>query len=231
MIRTYIEGFDEILGGGIPDGHTVLISGNPGTMKSSVCLNLLYNNQKFDKRKGLYISLEEGKESLLTSMKKLKIGEFEEKNMFIVDLGKLRIEYDEVDRAQDWLKIITEYITRRVKEDGFKIVVLDSLTALYSLIELDNPRQELFHFFGFLRKQGVTTLLISEMTPGSDAYGPYREDFLADGNILLRLHEVGDTDIQLRIRCMKMRHANHHRGYFALIHRGDRFMVTPVISE
>ena len=231
MIRTYIEGFDEILGGGIPEGHTVLVSGNPGTMKSSVCLNLLYNNQKFDKRKGLYISLEESKESLLTSMKKLKIGEFEEKNMFIVDLGKLRLEYDEVDQSQDWLKIITEYIARRVKEDGFKIVVLDSLTALYSLIELDNPRQELFHFFGFLRRLGVTTFLISEMTPGSDTFGPFREDFLADGNILLRLHEVGETDIQLRIRCVKMRHANHHRGYFVLIHRGDRFMVTPVISE
>ena len=69
------------------------------------------------------------------------------------------------------------------------------------------------------------------MIPGSDRYGPYREDFLADGNLLLRLHDVGETDIQLRIRCVKLRHCAHHRGYFALLHRANKFMVTPVISE
>ena len=148
-----------------------------------------------------------------------------------MDLGKLRLEYDEIEEAKDWMKIITDYLSMRVKEEGFKIVVIDSLTALYSLIELDKPRHQLFHFFGFLKRLGVTTFLISEMAPGSDVYGPYREDFLADGTFLLKLHEVGETDVQPRIRCVKMRHVKHHRGYFVLIHRGNRFTVTPVISE
>lgn len=231
MIKTYIEGFDNALGGGVPVGHTVLVSGTPGTMKSSVCLNLLYNNHKSGGRKSLYISLEETKDSLLTAMNRLKIDDFDEKDLFIVDLAKLRMEYDEVDQMQDWMRFVTEYLTRRVKEDNVDIVVLDSLTALYSLIDLDKPRQQLFQFFGFLKRLGVTSFLISEMYPGSEAFGPYREDFLADGNIMLKLHDVGDTDIQLRIRCVKMRHVNHERAYFVLIHRNDKFMVTPVISD
>jgi len=200
-------------------------------MKSSVCLNLLYKNQKIEGKKSLYISLEETKDSLLTAMDRLKINDFDEKDLFIVDLAKLRMEYDEVDHMQDWMRFVTEYLTRRVNEDDVDIVVLDSLTALYSLIELDNPRQQLFQFFGFLKRLGVTSFLISEMYPGSEAFGPYREDFLADGNIMLKLHEVGDTDIQLRIRCVKMRHVNHERSYFVLIHRNDKFMVTSVISD
>jgi KaiC/GvpD/RAD55 family RecA-like ATPase len=31
-IKTFIEGFDRILEGGIPQGHIVLVSGTPGTM-------------------------------------------------------------------------------------------------------------------------------------------------------------------------------------------------------
>jgi len=231
LIKTFIEGFDDALDGGVPEGHTVLISGQPGSMKSSICLNLLFNNQRHGGNKGLYLSLEESKESLITGMQKLKIGDFDERDLFITDLGKLRLEYSEIDDVQDWMKIITDYLAMRVKEEDFKVVVIDSLTALYSLIDLDNPRKELFHFFGFLKKLGVTTFLISEMTPGSEAFGPYREDFLADGTIFLKLHEVGETDVQPRIRCVKMRHVNHHRGYFVLIHRGNRFTVTPVISD
>ncbi|MDD4307652.1 MAG: ATPase domain-containing protein [Thermoplasmata archaeon] len=231
MIKTYIDGFDEALGGGIPEGHTVLISGTPGTMKSSVCLNLLYKNQKMAKKRSLYISLEETKDSLLTGMAQLNMRDVDDKDLFIVDLARLRMEYDEVDQMQDWMRFVTEYLTRRVAEDKIDIVAIDSLTALYSLIDLDKPRQQLFHFFGFLKRLGVTSLLISEMHPGSEEFGPYREDFLADGNIMLKLHEVGDTDIQLRIRCVKMRHVKHERTYFVLMHRGDKFMVTSVISE
>jgi len=35
-ISTYVEGLDEILGGGFPVGHVVLLSGLPGTMKSTL---------------------------------------------------------------------------------------------------------------------------------------------------------------------------------------------------
>ena len=45
-VKTFIQGFDEALGGGIPRGHVVLMSGSPGTMKTSVTFSILYNNVK-----------------------------------------------------------------------------------------------------------------------------------------------------------------------------------------
>ncbi|HYU06790.1 MAG TPA: ATPase domain-containing protein, partial [Thermoplasmata archaeon] len=31
-VKTYVRGFDDILGSGIPEGYVVLVSGAPGTM-------------------------------------------------------------------------------------------------------------------------------------------------------------------------------------------------------
>ena len=63
-IKTYIEGFDDKLGGGIPEGHVVLICGTPGTMKTSLTFGLMYQNSKLEGKRGLYISLEEGYDGL-----------------------------------------------------------------------------------------------------------------------------------------------------------------------
>jgi len=43
-IKTYIEGFDEYLNGGIPEGHVIIIAGTSGAMKTSLAWNILYYN-------------------------------------------------------------------------------------------------------------------------------------------------------------------------------------------
>ena len=41
-IPTYVKGLDERLGGGIPRGHVVLVSGPPGSFKSTLAFRILY---------------------------------------------------------------------------------------------------------------------------------------------------------------------------------------------
>ncbi|HWM51682.1 MAG TPA: ATPase domain-containing protein, partial [Thermoplasmata archaeon] len=41
-IKTYVRGFDDVLNGGVPEGYVVLVSGAPGTMKSSLTYSILY---------------------------------------------------------------------------------------------------------------------------------------------------------------------------------------------
>ena len=67
-VRTYIRGLDEQLQGGIPKGHVVLLAGKPGTMKSSVAFNMLYNNARNDGNGCVYVTLEQSRDSLLENM-------------------------------------------------------------------------------------------------------------------------------------------------------------------
>lgn len=230
-VQTYIDGFDSKIGGGVKKGHVVLIAGAPGTMKSSVALSMLYNNVKKKGVNVLYISIEESKESLLTAMQMLGFGNIDENKFFIVDIGKLRLEHTDADVGRDWFKILKEYLRKKVENEGVEIVVIDSLTAIYSLASITNPRQELFHFFGFLKRLGVTTFLISETQQNGNAFGPYHEDYLADGTIQLKFVDIGETDVQLRIRAVKMRHSKIHHQYLTLIFRDGQFMATTPILE
>src|SRR5213592_1826544 len=67
-ISTYIEGLDEVLGGGFPVGHVVLLSGLPGTMKSTLSYAILHRNAKERGARCLYVSLEQTRESLEDQM-------------------------------------------------------------------------------------------------------------------------------------------------------------------
>ena len=230
-IPTAIEGFDEVLGGGIPKGSVVLICGTPGTMKTSLTFSIMYNNVKGNGSKGLYISLEEGHDDVQGQMEDLGLTGIDDMELYILDVSKIRLEHKDEETSKNWLDILKTYIEQRVRVNKFDLVAIDSLSALYSLSHMENPRRDLFHFFGFLKSLPATTLLVSEISHGSDRYGVYDEDFLADGILFLRLFEAGISDVQLRIRCVKMRRAKHDKGYYRLLHNEKRFQITRVISE
>src|SRR5437879_11456650 len=72
-VRTFVEGLDETLEGGVPWGHVVLIEGAPGTMKSSLGFSILLQNAARAGLHCLYLSLEERGSSLLKQMGSLGI--------------------------------------------------------------------------------------------------------------------------------------------------------------
>ena len=221
-VRTFVTGFDEAIEGGIPAGHVVLLAGPSGSMKTSLALSIAHHNRQ-QGAKVLYVSLEESRESLGRTMERLGMKGSDD---FIVDIGKLRTEHESVEGARDWLQILKEYLTRRLEKDRISILVIDPLTSLYSLTDMANPRRDLFLFFAYLRSLGLTTILIAESEGPSDF--PHHEEFLADGAITLSYGNSADGRVDLRIRCKKLRHANHVRDYFRLEFEGGRFRATPI---
>lgn len=220
LLKTHVDGLDEALGGGLPGGHIVLLAGPSGTMKTSLALYTIQKNRA-QGVVGLYITLEESRESLMKTMIRLDIGAEED---FIVDIGKLRMEHEAAEETRDWLQILKDYLQRRLEKGKLDIVVIDPLNSLYSLAGIKNPRKDLFHFFSFLRGIGVTSLIIME-AEGDGRLFLDHEDCLADGVITVGYSEDKGGRLSLRLRCAKMRHSEHSREPFELVFGNGKFAV------
>lgn len=212
-IKTYIKGLDENMQGGIPEGHLVLVHGSAGTMKSSLCFNILYNEALLNNKTCLYISLEQSYSSLMKNMinmgfdatkvniihiddltdfssalKKVKKGQG---NIIITDVACIRKQVKDVKVSENrsWLNVTKNIILRAKKEVDIELLTFDSLRALYTVSTFENPRLELFYFFDFLRDLELTSYMVSERSYNESADSTIydSEAFLSDGIIDLRL--------------------------------------------
>lgn len=216
-VRTHVEGLDALLGGGLPPGHVVLLWGPTGTLKTSLALHILAQNRDRGRRR-LYLSLEEGRESLHRTLRGLGLPPED----FIVDLATMRLEHGLGDDPRDWLEILMSYLRRKV-EEGLDLLVIDPLDALYPETPLPLLRRELFQFFTFLRETGVTSLLVYERPEFL-----HQEDRLADGLLEVEEREEENGRVSLWLRCAKMRHARHSRDYHRLEVADGRVVVAPL---
>jgi KaiC/GvpD/RAD55 family RecA-like ATPase len=231
-VLTYVEGLDEVIGGGVPWGHVVLIQGAPGTMKSSLGFSILLHNAIRDGMHGLYISLEERSSSLLKQMGSIGLH-------LQVDKGSLvvldpRSAKGLLSERSDWIDGFTHALAAIKAERGLDLVVIDSLEALEVLAKFKDHRREMYRLFEWLRDLGVTSFLITErpdwVIGGQILQGRWDEDFLADGVLHLRQHFVSDLEVQRRLRVVKMRGTKHEAGYLALVLDEGRFKVTRAMS-
>jgi KaiC/GvpD/RAD55 family RecA-like ATPase len=224
--KTFIRGFDEELRGGIPENHMILVSGTPGTMKSSVAYNILYNNIKHEDSVGVYVSLEQSRENLLFQIESLGLHDIEELKLTILDMSKIRKEVD-MSKEKPWLDVMKKHLSYHKENLNFDLLVIDSLPVLEMISRVEDERAYLFYFFEWLRDLNVTSFIISEIS--TDPSTVYPEEFLADGIILLTMERVNEVDVHRRIRCVKMRGVNHNTGYFTLEFKDNAFQASQAI--
>lgn len=225
-VPTYVRGLDERLEGGIPQGFLVLVSGVAGSMKSSLTYSILYHLHKNNAGKGLYITLEQSRDSLIRHMAKLGMKLPEDDMPYIMDFGYIRslAEGPEEESQLPWLESLHTALSRG-KDMGCKAAVIDSLAALYSLLELKKPRAQLFHFFNKLKALNMTVFVITEMERDSGRFGPYGiEEFLADGIIHLDLAKEHKA-VNLYLGVAKLRNTDHDRGYHPLMFKDGAFSI------
>lgn len=245
-IRTYINGLDENIQGGLPEGHIALMCGAAGTMKSSLSFNILYH-EAVNGNNGLYLSLEQSAESLINHMinldfdfskinlvivkdlaelgSKLQTVSRSKGSLFIVDIGCIRKEIRDiqVDNNKSWLNVIKNVVKKVSIEANAKLFVLDSLSALYVLSRFENPRIELFMIFEFLRDLNITSYLISEMPLDGSKFSEYEiEDFLADAIIVIKLTPFRRQVVR-EISVVKMRTTACNNDIFSLEFKNGQF--------
>ena len=213
-------GLDERMQGGIPMGHIVLLAGVSGTMKSSLGFSMLYNAVMEGRTSGIYVTLEQGKDSLASHMSGMGMDVDDPRvrsKIAIIDLADLRVQLDAQGMSQsvDWMGQLIKQLANYRDSIGFEVVVFDSLGAFFTLTKMENPRDEVFRFFEAIRRMGLTGIIICEMMGESkNQYGEFGiEDYLSDGVMHLTMERDEDS-IQRKMSIVKMRHTNHLLGYY-----------------
>ena len=123
-----ISGIDKLLGGGIPHGSTLLVSGSAGTGKSMALLEFIYRGASQFGEKGIFFSFEETAERIFAVGKGLGWdieGEIERGNIKIIVISQLEI------RVEENISLIQEEVARF----GATRVVIDSISVFLDKVE------------------------------------------------------------------------------------------------
>ncbi|MBI4999982.1 MAG: hypothetical protein HZB92_00425 [Euryarchaeota archaeon] len=212
-VSSGIEGLDELLTGGFPDGTVNLVCGVAGSAKSLFGLQFAYAGAREGERSA-FLALEESRENVLRAAHAYGFDlQMEEKRgtMRLLDLGEVRAACTSADEASGH---ITDFpaLMGTVKalsgEFGMKRLVIDSVSAIALYYPTpDEFRRELFRFCRGLKELGFTSMLIAES--GKDgSLGQGVEQFVTDSVIVLGYENV-KGEYRRTLTVYKMRFTRH----------------------
>ncbi|MFQ5918915.1 MAG: ATPase domain-containing protein, partial [Thermoplasmata archaeon] len=209
---THMPALDASMRGGVTPGSVLLVTGMPGTFKTSLCFWILYQQCLWEGRRALFITLEQTKESLVRQVAGLGMDlEATAEHLRILDLTRYRREFRANRDPQAWLETLQGRV-ERARKRGVQSVALDSLDALQDLAEFGS-RRDLFLLFEYLRSLDVTCFLTTErlefIHEGKRMRVVDAADFLADGVVELSWREQENGEFQRSLRVTKLRDRPH----------------------
>ena len=231
-ITTGVRGFEHISLGGLVEGRTTLVVGTSGSGKTLFATELLYRSITEQSRNAVFVTFEEKPGDIVRNVNRLGWdlpALLRDRRLVILDASMDRTFIEE---AGDYdLSGIISQIAHAVKEVAAKLVVLDSLGALF--YQFQNPgilRREIARLCDKLQEMGVTSLLTAERL---EEYGPISrfgfEEFVSDCCIVLR-HQLQDEKVRRTIQIYKLRGDRHHKDEFPFTIEREGFCILPLAA-
>lgn len=208
ILKTGICGLDEMLCGGIPEGHSVAVLGSPGTGKSTLVLQFIYTGLQ-NNENCVYLSLEESEENLL---KTAMIFGWDLKPY--IDNKKLTLVNFNRFNFKEIINRFESDLPKLLKSLNIKRLVIDPVTLYEMIYDAESERRDhLFNFAQILKETGITVVMTSEIgkeNPYSSKYGLL--EYITDGVIIMRQVRNADlTAVTTFIEVLKMRHIDHSK--------------------
>ena len=196
-----IPGLDEMLGGGLPAGYSLLVVGPSGSGKTILATEFLAEGVRIGEP-GVIAAFEKSPSQLLNTQlnKLIKSGQ-----VGVIDTRSLDLSIDET--LHDLIAMITRMQAKRVVIDslsGFELALAPEFS--------ENFRGSLYRMIAELTNMGVTIVMTSEL---EDRYtdlrfSPFGSAFLADAILVQRYIEVAGQFKRV-LSVIKVRGSDHSK--------------------
>ncbi len=194
-----VEGLDEIIGGGIPAGDILLVSGMPGSGRTTLAFQFLYYGCTKYGDPGIFVAVDEKPDSVRSRMSHFgwNVASLERKGALIFADAYARVakvpSIEEREVAVDDVVAFLTDLFAYVEEIAAHRVVIDSVSTLLAIWGSNEGerRSAASQLCASLRETGLTTLMTAEALPGRiSRFGI--EEYVADDVIVL--HSVKSAD-------------------------------------
>jgi len=208
------EGLDRVLGGGIPRGFSVLVSGSAGAGKTVLLLDFLYRGAQAGE-KGVLLSFEETPDLILAIAHEFGwdlATEIEREMIEIIYIPQPNILVD-----ADLLTLHQRIVATKAQR-----VAVDSASVfLYKITDARIARETIFHLGSAIWNSRAVGLFAADVPYGSGAISRFGvEETVVDGVISLAMVEENGTR-QRYLEVYKLRGTHHLMGrHKMLIGRG-----------
>lgn len=219
-----IKELDSLLGGGIEEGTSTLISGPPGTGKSTLAAQFVWSGLQQGHKAAMFL-FEESISNFLNRSDSLNIN-------LRAHLEDGRLSLTQVDPAQltpgEFLHIVCKHA-----DEGAKVIVIDSLNGFLQAMPseklLGTHMRELLTYLG---QRGVITLLVGvqQGMVGGNMMSSVDASYLADNVILLR-HFEASGEVQQAISIFKKRGSHHERTIRRISINSNGVQIGPVLKD
>ncbi|ASJ01645.1 recombinase [Thermococcus gorgonarius] len=222
-ISTGVKGLDDLIEGGLVRGKVYLVTGPPGSGKTTLGMHFLMEGAKNGETVA-YASLVHNPDDVVKDMTRFDpsirfyVGS---KKLLLFDLGP--VLWRESSHVPTWKSVLFR-LREIAEENKVSRLVIDPVTAIeFSIGNPAEKRAELARFVRGLEDMEVTTLLIAEMT---DLNRYTEEHYLVSGVIMLHYFLSGGKMVR-GLQILKMRRTRHGNGIYLAEFTNKGLVVYP----
>jgi len=227
---TGIPGFDDITGGGLPQGRPSLVCGYAGCGKTLFAMEFLVRGATQFNEPGVFVAFEESESDLVANVVSLGFDLNDLVQKDLIRLDQIEVHRSDLSQTGEYdLEALFIRLGYAIDSIGAKRIVLDTLETLFGGFSNDAIlRSELQRLFRWLKDRGITAIITAEREGGSLTRQGL-EEYVSDCVILLD-HRVIDQVSTRRLRIVKYRGSVHGTNEYPFLIDEDGITVMPLSS-